>query len=104
MHKGCSIMAIAADLPAIRKITQFMGHKADLGCTKCKFKAEREPKTVGATGKMSYFTSSPSEERCHEEVAIGKRMITEMQLVKLMLPVLHRRGTLSLYGCHTLTL
>lgn len=62
------LLAVAADLPAIRKITQFLGHKADLGCTRCKFMAQREPHTTGASGKMSYFTPSACEERNHLEV------------------------------------
>ncbi len=53
-----ALLAVAADLPAIRKVTQFLGHKADLGCTRCKFRAKREPHTAGASGKMSYFTPS----------------------------------------------
>lgn len=61
-------MAVTADLPALRKITQFLGHKADLGCTYCKFRAEREPNTTGASGKMSYFTPANAAGRSHEEV------------------------------------
>ena len=64
-----ALVAVAADLPAVRKVTQFLGHKANLGCARCKFRAEREPGTVGATGKMSYYTSTTSESRNHEEVA-----------------------------------
>ena len=63
-----ALTAVTADLPALRKVTQFLGHKADLGCTRCKFRAEREPNTTGASGKMSYFTTTHVEERSHEEV------------------------------------
>lgn len=63
-----ALLAVASDLPAIRKITQFLGHKADLGCSRCKFKAEREPGTTGASGRMSYFTPSTCEGRSHIEV------------------------------------
>ena len=45
-----ALLAVTADLPALRKITQFLGHKADLGCSRCKFQAQREPGTVGASG------------------------------------------------------
>ena len=34
-----ALLAVTADLPALRKITQFLGHKADLGCSRCKFQA-----------------------------------------------------------------
>ena len=63
-----ALLAVAADLPAMRKITQFLSHKANLGCTRCKFSAEREPDTVGASGRMCYFTSQSSVERSHSEV------------------------------------
>ena len=63
-----ALIAVTADLPALRKITQFLGHKADYGCTRCKFKGEREPGTQGASGRMSYVTTRPAEERKHEEV------------------------------------
>lgn len=58
---------MTTDLPALRKITQFLGHKADLGCSRCKFSAEREPGTTGACGKMSYYTSCNSVTRTHRE-------------------------------------
>ncbi len=71
--EGCptmraALMAVTADLPALRKLTQFLGHKANFGCSRCKFQAEREPGTVGASGRMSYFTSSSSPGREHGEV------------------------------------
>ena len=63
-----ALLCVTSDLPAVRKVTQFLGHKADLGCSRCKFRAEREPGSTGASGKMSYFTSSSSARRTHEEV------------------------------------
>ena len=63
-----ALLVVATDLPAIRKITQFLGHKADLGCPRCKFRGEREPATVGASGRMSYFTANTTDSRTHEEV------------------------------------
>ncbi len=74
VHKGQSqtlkaaLMTITADLPAFRKLTQFLGHKADLGCSICKFRAEREPGTIGASGRMCYVTSSTCAKRTHHEV------------------------------------
>ena len=53
-----ALMAVTADMPAMRKLTQFLGHKADLGCSKCKFSARREPGTQGASGRMSSLTTS----------------------------------------------
>lgn len=58
-----ALVTVSADLPALRKITQFLGHKADLGCSRCKFKAERELGTRGATGRMSYYTTTSAEPR-----------------------------------------
>lgn len=63
------LMAVTADMPAMRKLIQFLGHKADLGCSRCKFSAEREPDTQGASGRMSYLTTSASTARSHTEVA-----------------------------------
>ena len=63
-----AVVTVSADLPALRKITQFLGHKADFGCSRCKFQAEREPGTRGASGKMSYYTPRHSTERSHHEV------------------------------------
>lgn len=63
-----ALLAVTADLPAMRKVTQFLGHKADLGCSRCKFRAEREPGTIGASGRMCYFTPHSSAGRSHEEV------------------------------------
>lgn len=64
-----AVMVMTADMPALRKLTQFLGHKANLGCSRCKFRAEREPGTVGATGRMSYLTPVHfSDTRTHEDV------------------------------------
>lgn len=62
------LLAVSTDLPALRKITQYLGHKADLGCHLCKFRAAREPGTSGASGKMSYYSPSASDPRQDEEV------------------------------------
>lgn len=63
-----ALIAVAADLPAIRKVTQFLSHKADYGCSRCKFSAKREPGTAGASGRMSYYAPSDCEPRSHKEV------------------------------------
>lgn len=81
---GCSdlikaaLLSVATDLPAIRKVTQFLGHKADLGCHRCKFRAEREPGTRGASGKMSYYTSGISRSD-HRQDAEVRRQATEFK-------------------------
>ena len=67
-ERRAALIAVSSDLPAVRKITQFLGHKADLGCTRCKFTAEREPGTRGASGRMSYITPVPCSSRNHTEV------------------------------------
>lgn len=63
-----ALLAVTADMPAMRKLTQFLGHKADLGCSRCKFSAEREPGTQGASGRMSYVTTCNCTNRTHDEV------------------------------------
>jgi hypothetical protein len=63
-----ALISITSDIPAMRKVTQFLGHKADFGCPRCKFQAEREPGTTGASGRMSYFTPQSIECRTHDEV------------------------------------
>ena len=63
-----ALLGVAADMPAARKVSQFLGHKADLGCNRCYFKAEREPGTTGASGRMSYYTPTPSAGRTVMEV------------------------------------
>ena len=60
-----ALLGVAADMPAARKVSQFLGHKADLGCNRCYFKAERE---AGNTGQMSYYTPTPSAGRTVMEV------------------------------------
>ena len=49
-----ALVGVSADMSALRKVAQFLGHKADLGCSRCVFQAEREPGKKGASGKMSY--------------------------------------------------
>ena len=57
-----ALLGLSADMPALRKVAQFLGHKADLGCSRCTFKAEREPGKQGASG-MSYCTRSYAPQR-----------------------------------------
>ena len=42
-----ALLGLSADMSALRKVAQFLGHKADLGCSRCTFKAEREPGNQG---------------------------------------------------------
>ena len=65
-----ALLGVSCDMPALRKVSQFLGHKADLGCSRCTFAAEREPSTRGASGKMSYFTQSEAPSRTMEQVRI----------------------------------
>ena len=55
-----TFLGVAADMSAAREFSQFLGHKADLGCNKCYIRAEREPGTTGASGRMSYYMPTPS--------------------------------------------
>ena len=56
LHLWAALVAVTSDLPALRKITH-------IGCSRCKFQAEREPGTRGASGKMSYYTTRRSTAR-----------------------------------------
>ena len=37
---NAALPGVSADMLALRKVSQFLGHKADLGCSWCTFKAE----------------------------------------------------------------
>ena len=63
-----ALLRISADMLAMKKVTQFLGHKADYGCSRCLFQAEREKLSRGASGKMSYLTSSMAPPRNREQV------------------------------------
>ena len=63
-----ALLGISADMPAMKKVTHFLGHKADYGCSRCLFQAEREQSTRGASGNMSYLTSSMAPPRSREQV------------------------------------
>ena len=43
---NAALLGFSADM---RKVAQFLGHKADLGCSRCTFKAKREPGKHGAS-------------------------------------------------------
>ena len=65
-------------MPALRKMAQFLEHKADLGCSQCTFKAEREHDTTGASGRMSYLTLKMVPIRMRDDVLAqaGKRHLS----------------------------
>ena len=41
-----ALLGVAADMPAARKVSQFLGHKVDLDCNRCYLKAEWKPGTT----------------------------------------------------------
>ena len=51
-------------------MSQFLGHKADLGCSRCTFKAEREHDKTGASGKRSYLTPKMAPIRMKDYVLV----------------------------------
>ena len=67
-----ALLGVSCDMPALRKVSQFLSHKVDLdlGCSHCTFTAERESSTRGASGKMSYFTWSEASGKTMEQVRI----------------------------------
>eukprot|EP00794_Sanderia_malayensis_P000913 gene913-218_t len=50
------LLCISCNIPAMRKVTQFLSHKANKGCSMCNFQAERD--NSSAAGKMSYLTNN----------------------------------------------
>ena len=63
-----ALLGVSADMPAMKKVTLFLGHKADYGCSRCLFQAEREESSRGASGNMSYLTSSMAPPRNRQQV------------------------------------
>ena len=61
-----ALIAVSCDLPAARKVSQFLGHKANKGCSRCEFEAQRENGNV--TGRMSYFTTKEVIHRVNNNV------------------------------------
>ena len=51
-----ALIAVSCDIPAARKVCQFLGHKANKGCSRCEFEAQRE-NPWNVTSSMSYFTA-----------------------------------------------
>ncbi len=91
-------------------MTQFLGHKADLGCSRCKFRAEREPGSVGASGKMSYFTPVSSQSRIHDQVVednfnlpLQKQLLLLLQK-QMEFVIFKEYLTLTLLKCQLATL
>ena len=68
IQKETLLEQLSADIPALRKVAQYLGNKADLGCSRCVFQAEREPGKKGASGKMSYVTSTAAIGRTTAQV------------------------------------
>ena len=64
-----ALIAVSSDIPAARKVSQFLGHKANKGCSRCEFEAEREnPRDV--TSRMSYFTALDIVPRLNDTVRL----------------------------------
>ena len=63
-----ALLGVSSDMPALRKVSQYLGHIADLGCSRCNFRAERDPKKIGASGKMSYYTCVSASDRTNAQV------------------------------------
>lgn len=62
-----ALIAVSCDIPAARKVCQFLSHKANKGCSRCEFEALREnPRDV--TSRMSYFTTSVLVPRLNDTV------------------------------------
>ena len=66
MIKG-ALITVSCDIPAARKVCQFLGHKANKGCSRCKFEAQRENPHI-ATSRMSYYTTEEAVPRLKSTV------------------------------------
>ena len=62
------LLPVLGDIPASRKMSQFLSYKANKPCDKCHQTAKREPGTVGASGRMSFLTTSMAKKRTDREV------------------------------------
>ena len=62
------LLPVLGDIPASRKISQFLSYKANKPCDKCHKTAKREPGTVGASGRMSFVTEKMPRKRTDREV------------------------------------
>jgi len=49
-----ALIAVSCDIPAARKVCQFLGHEANKGCSRHEY--GENPWDV--TGRMSYFTAT----------------------------------------------
>ena len=68
------LLPVLGDIPASRKVSQFLSHKANKPCDKCHKTAKREPGTVGASGRVSFVTDDMPKKRNDKEVreAMGR--------------------------------
>ena len=68
------LLPVLGDIPASRKVSQYLSFKANKPCDKCHKTAKREPGTAGACGRMSFLTESMPKRRNNEEVraAMGR--------------------------------
>lgn len=56
-----TLLCVSGDILAICKVSQFLGHKALLGCSRCPFSGEKECDECGKqSGRMSYFSKMKS--------------------------------------------
>ena len=62
------LLPVLGDIPASRKVSQFLSFKANKPCDKCHMTAKREPGSVGASGRMSFVTKSMPQSRNDREV------------------------------------
>ena len=65
------LLPVLGDIPASRKVSQYLSFKANKPCDKCHKTAKREPGTAGACGRMSFLTESIPKRRNNEEVRIA---------------------------------
>ena len=64
-----ALIAVSCDIPAARKVCQFLGHKANKGCSRCEFEAQRE-NSRDVTSRMSYFTAVDLVPRLNDTVRL----------------------------------
>ena len=62
------LLCVLCDIPASRKVSQYLNFKASKLCDKCHMIAKREPGTAGACGRMCFLRERMPKRRNNQEV------------------------------------
>ena len=62
-----ALIVVSCDIPVVRKVCRFLGHKANKGCSRCEFEKQREYHH-DVTNRMSCFTTEDIVPRLNSTV------------------------------------